>query len=104
MRNGFQMNKRRLLAGAAVGAALAPMAACAQQDEITVTAQRREQSVQDVPFTVNAVSGEALQNSAVTDVFSLQSQIPGLDIRATNPPSAGASFVIRGLGTGVFNL
>ncbi len=104
MRNGFQMNKRRLLAGAAVGAALAPMAAFAQQDEITVTAQRREQSVQDVPFTVNAVSGEALQNSAVTDVFSLQSQIPGLDIRATNPPSAGASFVIRGLGTGVFNL
>lgn len=104
MRIRLQMNKRRLFAGAAIWAALAPAAAFAQQDEITVTAQRREQSVQDVPFTVNAVSGEALQNSAVTDVFSLQTQVPGLDIRTTNPPSAGASFVIRGLGTGVFNL
>lgn len=104
MRNKFDTTKRRLLAGAAIGAAMTPLCALAQQDEITVTAQRREQSVQDVPFTVNAVSADAMANASVTDVFSLQTQVPGLDIRTTNPPSAGASFVIRGLGTGVFNL
>lgn len=80
--------------------------AAADEDtgEIVVTAQKREQSVQDIPFTVNAVGGDSLQTAAVTDVFALQTQVPGLDIRATNPPSAGGAFSIRGLGTGVFNL
>jgi len=76
----------------------------ANKGEIIVTAQRREQSVQDIPFTVNAVGGEELSNASVTDVFALQSQVPGLDIRSVNPPSAGGAFSIRGLGTGVFNL
>ena len=71
---------------------------------IVVTAQRREQSIQEIPFTVNAVDADALANAGVTDVFSLQTQVPGLDIRTVNPPSAGGAFNIRGLGTGVFNL
>lgn len=76
----------------------------AKEGEIVVTAQKRAQSVQDIPFTVNAVAGELLQTASVTDVFSLQTKIPGLDVRSTNPPSAGGAFSIRGLGTGVFNL
>lgn len=73
-------------------------------DEIIVTAQKREQSFEDVPFSVNVVGAEQLENATVTDVFSLRAQVPSLDIRAVNPPSAGASFSIRGLGTSVFNL
>ncbi len=73
-------------------------------DELVVTAQRREQSFEDVPFSVSVVGAEQLQNATVTDVFSLRAQIPSLDIRTVNPPSAGASFSIRGLGTSVFNL
>lgn len=76
----------------------------AGEGDIVVTAQKRAQSVQDIPFTVNAVGGDALQTAAVTDVFALQTQVPGLDVRSTNPPSAGGAFSIRGLGTGVFNL
>jgi iron complex outermembrane recepter protein len=76
----------------------------AQLGEIVVTAQKREQSIQEIPFTVNAVGGDSLQTASVTDVFALQTQVPGLDIRSTNPPSAGGAFSIRGLGTGVFNL
>jgi len=34
-------------------------------EEVTVTAQRREQSLQDVPIAVTAVSVEALQNRAL---------------------------------------
>ena len=66
---------------------------------IVVTAQRREQSIQEIPFTVNAVDAEVLANAGVTDVFALQTQVPGLDIRTTNPPSAGGAFSIRGLGS-----
>lgn len=75
-----------------------------KEGELVVTAQKRAQSVQDIPFTVNAVGVESLENASVTDVFALQTQVPGLDIRTTNPPSAGGAFSIRGLGTGVFNL
>lgn len=76
----------------------------AAEGAIIVTAQKREQSVRDIPFTVDAVSGDTLANASVTDVFALQSQVPGLEIRTVNPPSAGGAFAIRGLGTGVFNL
>ncbi len=76
----------------------------AQEGVIVVTAQRREQSIQDIPFTVNAVDADALADAGVTDVFALQTQVPGLDIRSVNPPSVGSAFNIRGLGTGVFNL
>ena len=76
----------------------------AKEGVIVVTAQRREQSIQEIPFTVNAVDADALANAGVTDVFALQTKVPGLDIRTTNPPSAGGAFSIRGLGTGVFNL
>jgi iron complex outermembrane receptor protein len=97
-----------LLLGVA-GLAILPAQAQAEEDktaagEIVVTAQRREQSVKDIPFTVKAVGQEALANASVNDVFALQSQVPGLDIRSVNPPSAGGAFSIRGLGTGVFNL
>ena len=105
----FPTVKKALLASVGLTAIIIPDIAAAQSDAddddvIVVTAQRREQSVQEIPFTVNAVSSESMKNASVTDVFSLQSQVPGLDIRSTNPPSAGAAFVIRGLGTGVFNL
>ena len=107
--SGF--NKIALLGSVCIASMAVPAYAQeAAEDEaadsgvIVVTAQKREQSVQDIPFTVNAVGGDALATASVTDVFSLQTQVPGLDIRSTNPPSAGGAFSIRGLGTGVFNL
>ena len=96
-----------LVSGAWIALAVAPASAqdtaarasdesASDSGEIIVTAQRREQSVQDIPFTVNAVSGDDLATASVTDVFALQNQVPGLDIRTTNPPSAGGAFSIRG--------
>ena len=107
--SGF--NKIILLGGVCIASIAVPAYAqnaaeegATDKNEIVVTAQRRDQSVQDIPFTVNAVSGDDLATASVTDVFALQNQVPGLDIRTTNPPSAGGAFSIRGLGTGVFNL
>ena len=37
-------------------------------EEITVTAQRREQSLQDVPISIIAVSGEAIDDAGITDL------------------------------------
>lgn len=64
--------------------------------EIIVTAQKREQSVQDVPIAVTAVTQETLAANRITTVNDLGSVAPGVTVR----PSAGGiqvpSFTIRG--------
>lgn|GEM_PF-873469 len=71
-------------------------------DEIIVTAQRREQSLQDVPIAVTAIGGEALQANRVANVGDLSGLAPGL----TAAPAAGGTkipqFSMRGAtGNGV---
>ena len=47
-------------------------------EEIIVTAQKREQSMQDVPFSVSALSGARLEQSGVVDLLDLQNISPSL--------------------------
>ena len=49
-----------------------------QQEEIVVTAQKREQSLQDVSVSVTAVSGEMLIDNGINDVSRLDIMAPGL--------------------------
>ena len=90
-----------LAATVAMGAA---PAFSAQLEEVLVTAQKRVQSVQDIPISITAVSSEALKNNVITDIFDLKAIVPALEVRAVDPPSQGTSFSIRGLGTSVFNM
>ena len=96
-------NKTAKILALAVAAA-AGSAQAAQLEEVMVTAQKRVESMQDVPISVTAISGEQLTTSVVIDIFDLRSVVPSLEIRAVDPPSQGTSFAIRGLGTSVFNL
>ena len=48
----------KYLLSVAVSAALAPSASFAQLEEVVVTAQKREQNLQDVPIAISAVSQE----------------------------------------------
>ncbi len=65
-------------------------------EDIIVTAQKREQSLQDVPIAVTAITEEALQANRIYTVNDLSALAPGLTVR----PSAGGvqvpSFTIRG--------
>ncbi len=79
--------------------------ASAQIDEIIVTALKREQSLQDVPSSVAAISGERLDviSSAGADIRFLRARIPSLNIES----SFGRTFprfYIRGLGNSDFDL
>ena len=49
-------------------------------EEIIVTAQKREQSIQDVPISISAFNEEFLNNAGVDDVLELQFFVPGLTI------------------------
>jgi outer membrane receptor protein involved in Fe transport len=88
-----------LATAAAIGIALSPIAAQAMLEEVIVTAQKREQSLQDVPLSVAAFSGEALRESGIKDVFDLQVNAPGLTIDQ-NQNATTSNFSIRGIGTG----
>ncbi len=65
-------------------------------DEIVITAQKKSESLSNVPVSVTAFSDVALNELQITDPLGLASQTPGL---ATALNSVGApSFSIRGVG------
>ena len=81
----------------------APLAAYAAADddsleEIVVTAQKREQKLQDVPISVSAVSGADLDSSGAHDFRDILLSIPGLSYSGTEPGQSNYS--IRGVSTG----
>ncbi len=79
--------------------ALAQSAGQAQNvDEIVVTAQKRSQSLQDVPIVVTAVSKQQLQDAGVKDIKDLTIVTPGLMVTSTSS-EASTTARIRGVGT-----
>ncbi|WP_406828514.1 TonB-dependent receptor [Microbulbifer sp. ARAS458-1] len=83
-------------------AAAAAMPTVAQEsralEEVVVTAQKREQNLQDVPVAVTAVTGEQLQEAVIKDIFDLQTNTPGLRA-GQNQTTTTSNFAIRGIGT-----
>ena len=86
-------------------AVLACGAAAAQDvliEEIVVTAQKREQNIQDVPVAVTAYSGHYLQESGIKDIRELAAIAPALT-SSQSQNATTASFSIRGIGTSAQN-
>ena len=65
-------------------------------EEVVVTAQRTEESVQDVPIAVTAFSGEMMEDKQIISPSDLQLASPNVSFTATN--FGGSSFSIRGIG------
>jgi iron complex outermembrane receptor protein len=86
-------------AGQAAWAADAPSASVA---EVTVTAQKREERLQDVPVSVAVVSSQTLSAQKFSNATDLQYLVPGLQVsNSAGPRSFG--FYIRGIGTNSFS-
>lgn len=77
----------------------APAAISADDEtEIVVTAQRRQQRLQDVPVAVSVVSGASLQNANIAGLADLSARLPAVRIA----PAPGADLLnIRGIGSGL---
>jgi iron complex outermembrane receptor protein len=75
-----------------------PVLAQGQIEEITITAQRREQALQDIPITITAFDAEALTDRNVENVEQLDLLIPNIMVRGggTTGPTSG-SFTMRGI-------
>ncbi|MBA3486630.1 MAG: TonB-dependent receptor [Lysobacter sp.] len=65
---------------------------------ITVTAQKREEALQDVPVSITALGEQLLQDTGVRDVKDLQILVPGLTVTSTQS-DAQTTVRIRGIGT-----
>ncbi|MGE8499784.1 MAG: TonB-dependent receptor [Pseudomonas sp.] len=92
---------------AALGSAVSPLAIAADgsgQPEVTalgavtVTATRREASLQDVPVAVSVVDGEQLERDNRNNVSSIVQQVPTLNYRS-GASNKDTSLFIRGVGT-----
>jgi outer membrane receptor protein involved in Fe transport len=67
-------------------------------DDIIVTAQKREQNLQDVPIVVTSLSQEVLEDAGVRDIKDLQILTPGMTVTSTTT-EASTTARIRGVGT-----
>ena len=68
-----------------------------QVEEVIITAQKREQSLQDVPISVTAVSAERLEAQGVENLETLSSYTPGVQI---GKGAISTPITIRGIGSG----
>lgn len=71
-------------------------------EELVVTAQKREQNLQDVPVGVSLLSGRAMMEAQLKNAEELATLLPTLNVQASSGPST-ASFNIRGIGTQAFS-
>ncbi|MCJ9429848.1 TonB-dependent receptor [Kordiimonas marina] len=69
-------------------------------EEIVVTAQKREQSAQDVPIALNAFSSSFIDTIAAYDITDLSSYTPGLQVSGVTQPN----YSIRGVQTDDFGV
>ena len=99
MRRSFSLGFAGVLLGCTSTAALAqsvqPVAPTDNGEDIVVTAQKREQKIQDVPITVTALTGAKLQELGVNSLAEVALFVPGLRIQEQSDNNPG--FVIRGI-------
>ncbi|PEQ14067.1 hypothetical protein B2G71_00080 [Novosphingobium sp. PC22D] len=101
------MKKHRLLAWTAlplIGTAMPAVAqdaanaprAINQNQEIVVTAQKREESLLDVPLSISVIEGEALQLRGASSLTDYASFVPGMEVNSGGTPGL-ATVTLRGI-------
>ena len=65
---------------------------------IVVTARRREESIQDVPLSITAISGEALAKSGTLEITELAQEVPNLTLEVSRGTNTTLTAFIRGVG------
>lgn len=67
-------------------------------EEITVTARRREESLQDVPIAVTAISGAELARLGATDITYIAQTTPNITLEVSRGTNTTITAFIRGVG------
>lgn len=73
--------------------------ATAQIEEIVVTAQKRETSLQDTPLSITVLNSDSIRAFRATDITQLDTQLPTVRFMGGEGGSGLINVVIRGVGT-----
>ena len=65
--------------------------------EILVTAQKREESLADVPISVNVISAEVIQNNNINKIADITEFVPNMTMTETG---ISTQMYVRGIGSG----
>lgn len=87
-----------LLASSAIAVSLPAYAQASNSDEIVVTAQKREQNLQDVPVAITAIGSEKLDQLQVNEFADVVKFLPSVTIQQGGPGFAQVYF--RGVASG----
>ncbi|MCU0728658.1 MAG: TonB-dependent receptor [Sphingopyxis sp.] len=110
VKNTYILQKRALFASVCGLAMLATTPAYAQTapaedeagiDDIVVTAQRREENLQDVPLSVSAFGAEQLAETGTTDISRLEGIVPGFSFGRSGSDARPAMRGVRTENVGV---
>ncbi len=81
---------------------IAPVAVAQDTDtvreNITVTARRREETLQDVPLSVSAYTGDELERLGAVDIVSIAETTPNVTLEVSRGTSSTLTAFIRGVG------
>ena len=88
---------RWAVGAALVGSLATSVSAWADQElqEIVVTAEKRESTVQKTPISITAISGSDLQAQGLSDMTAVAQQVPGVSFKTSGPGQT--EFEMRGL-------
>lgn len=96
-------NKRTLLGTSILISSLIAVPAFAQiEDEIIVTATKRQQTLQEIPVAVSVTDKDVIEKAKIEDIIDLQSVVPSLRVSQLQN-SVQTTFIIRGFGNGANN-
>ncbi len=87
-----------LLAVLALALGSSGAAVAQDMEEITVTATKRESTIQDVPFSINAQTAKDIQRTGATDIEELSRNVAGLTVQNLGPGQSQVA--IRGVSAG----
>ncbi len=84
--------------GFAATAAVGPTADSGGLEEIVVTAEKRNSTVQETAISMTAISGDQLRSQGITSVEDIAAKVPGISIRTAGPGQT--EYEMRGLSAG----
>jgi outer membrane receptor protein involved in Fe transport len=98
--NNILRSRPASLVAAAISLAIAQSAAAQQTvlGEVTVTARKRAESLQDVPFAVSARTGDALEAVGANNIEDVSRNVAGLSVQNLGPGQSQVG--LRGISAG----
>ncbi|QIB64552.1 TonB-dependent receptor [Kineobactrum salinum] len=103
----FRKKRSALAIAGGLGLSIGAGAAGAALEEVVVTAQKRQESLQDTPIAVSAFTATAIQDKGIQNIAEVAAFTPNLVFDTTSPVSglsSGAVVFIRGIGNTDFSL